>query len=129
MNKKKPGAECTQDKICDLPSKKLGRPLLIGEEVDRQVQEYVHYLCATGSAVNITVVIASAEGILLSMDANILKRAKITKDWAKSLLFRMGMVKRRVSSKAKVDVEKFEALKQCFSFRYQIDCELGRDPT
>ena len=34
----------------------------------------------------------------------------LTKDWAKSLL---GMVKRRVSSKAKVDV-KFEALKQGF---------------
>ena len=90
----------------------MGRPLLIGEEAYRQLQEYAHYLCATGSAVNTTVVIASAEEILLSIDANILKRVKLTKDWAKSLLFRMGMVKRRVSSKAKVDVEKFEALKQ-----------------
>ena len=59
-------------------------------------------------------VIASAVGILLSIDANILKRVKLTKDWAKSLLFHMDMVKRRVSSKAKVDVEKFEALKQGF---------------
>ena len=115
LNKKNPGAECSQDnKVCDLPSKKLGRPLLIGEEADRQLQEYVRYLRATGSAVNTAVVIASAEGILLSIDANILKRVKLTKDWAKSLLFRMGMVKRRVSGKAKVDVEKFEALKQGF---------------
>ena len=54
--------------------------------------------------------IASAEGILLSNDANILKWITLTKDWSKSLLARMGMVKRRASSKAKVDVVKFEAL-------------------
>ena len=58
--------------------------------------------------------IASAEGILLSIDANILKKVKLTKDWAESQLFYMGMIKRRMSSKAKVDVEKFEALKQGF---------------
>ena len=52
--------------------------------------------------------IASAEGILTSIDANILKQIKLTKDWAKSLLTRMGWVKRRAS---KVDIEKFEALK------------------
>ena len=114
LNKKKPG-ECSQDdEVGELPSKKMGRPLLIGEEADRQLQEHVRYLRATRSAVNTTVVIASAEGILLSIDANILKNIKLTKDWAKSLLIRMGMVKRRVSSKAKVDVEKFEALKQGF---------------
>ena len=74
----------------------------------------MHYLCATNSAVNTAVVIASAEGILLSKDAKILKGIELTKDWAKSLLIQMGMVKRRVSSKAKMYVEKFEALKQGF---------------
>ena len=33
FNKKKTGAECSQDKVCDLLSKKLGRPLLIGEKL------------------------------------------------------------------------------------------------
>ena len=108
----KPG-ECSHDDgVCELPSKKMGRPF--GDEADKQLQEYVCYLRATGAAVNTAVVIASAEGILLSKDANILKHIMLTKDWAKSLLIRMGMVKRRVSSKAKVDVEKFEALKQGF---------------
>ena len=128
MNKKKTGAECSQDKVCDLPSKKLGRPFLIGEEADRQLQEYVRYLCATGSAVNTTVVIASAEGILLSIDTNILKRVTLTKDWAKSLLFRMALVKRRVNSEAKVDVEKFEALKQGFLLDIKLIVSLEEIP-
>ena len=59
-------------------------------------------------------VIGSVQGILLSIDASILRRVKLTKDWAKSLIFCMGMVKQRVSSKAKVDVEKFEALEEGF---------------
>jgi len=46
----------------------MGRPLLIGDEADKQLQEYVHSLRATGAAVNTAVVIASAEGILLSKD-------------------------------------------------------------
>lgn len=114
LDKKKYGECSHDDEVCELPSKKMGRPLLIGDEADKQLQEYVRYLRATGAAVNTAVVIASAEGILLSKDANILKRITLTKDWAKSLLIRMGMVKRRVSSKAKVDVEKFEALRQGF---------------
>ena len=97
-----------------VPSKKMGRLLLIGDEADKELQEYVRYLHATGAAVNTAVVIASAEVILLNKDANILKQITLTKDWAKSLPIRMGMVKRRVSSKAKVDVENFEALKQGF---------------
>ena len=38
----------------------------------------------------------------------------LAKDWAKNLMKRMGMVKRRVSTKAKVDVEEFETLKDQF---------------
>ena len=58
----------------------MGRLLLIGDEADKQLQEYVRCLRATGAAVNTAVVIASAEGILLSKDANILKRITLTKD-------------------------------------------------
>ena len=38
----------------------------------------------------------------------------ITKDWAKNLLHRMGFVKRRASTKAKVSVEDFEEKKEQF---------------
>lgn len=80
LNEKKPGKCSQDDEVCKLPSKKIGRPLLIDEEADRQLQEYVRYLRATASAVNTAVVIASAEGILLSKNANILKRITMTKD-------------------------------------------------
>ena len=73
-------------------------------------------------------VIASAEGISLSIDANILKRVKLTKDWAKSQLFHMGMIKQKVSSKAKVDVEKFEALKQGFVLDIKLIVSLEEVP-
>ena len=98
--------------VRELPNKKMGRPLLIGEEADRQLQEYVRYLRDCGSHVNTSVVIATAEGILTSIDANVLASngggISLSKDWAKSFLIRMGMVKRRVSTKAKVSVEKFD---------------------
>ena len=82
-----------KEPVPELPNKKIGRPLLISEQADRQVQKYIHFLRATGSAVNTAVVISAAKGILESIDANIIKRVKLNKDWAKSLLTRMGMVK------------------------------------
>ena len=53
-------------------------------------------------------------------DANLLadneKGAEIelSKDWAKYLLKRMGFVKRKACSKAKVDVEQFKEVKEDF---------------
>ena len=46
-----------KETVPELPNKKMGRPLLIGEQADRQVQEYIRFLRATGSAVNTVVVI------------------------------------------------------------------------
>ena len=82
-----------------LPTKTMGRPLLIGEEADGQVREYVRFLRQRGSAVDTSVVIAIGESVLESIDANLLKTLTLTKGWSKSLLTRMGMVKRKVSSK------------------------------
>ena len=71
-----------------------------------------------GAVVNSAVVMGAAEGIVMSKDANLLAcnggGINLTKDWAKSLLRRMGMVKRRVSSKSKVNVEEFDVLKEEF---------------
>ena len=52
-----------KEMVPELPDKKMGRPLLIGEQADRQVQEYISFRRATGSAVNTVVVISAAEGI------------------------------------------------------------------
>jgi len=81
---------------------------------DVQVREYIKCLRERGTAVNTTVVMASAEGNVKSKDANLLKGnggfggIEITKGWAQSLLTRMGMVKRKACSKNKVSPEHFD---------------------
>jgi len=49
-----------KETVPELPNKKMGRPLHIGEQADRQVQEYICFLRATGSTVNTVVVISAA---------------------------------------------------------------------
>jgi len=56
----------------ELPSKKMGRPLLVGHDMDEQVKEYLKYLIQHGSAVNTAVAIAAAEEIIRSIDAQML---------------------------------------------------------
>ncbi len=99
--------------VTELPEKRRGRPLLLGEELDRQVQAYVTALRRNGAVVNTAIAMACAEGIVRSKDSNLLiSNGGLTKDWAKSLLRRMGLVKRRASTKSKVSVENFEELKE-----------------
>lgn len=76
---------------------KIGRPLLLGDDLDKQVREYVKYLQERGGVVNTAVVIAAAEGIVMNKNANLLscngRGILLTKNWAKYLLKRMGIVK------------------------------------
>jgi len=84
--------------VKELPRKKTGRPLLLGAELDAQVQEYIKDLKRRGLSANTAVVIGSARGILMYKDANLLadneKGAEIdlSKDWAKYLLKQMGYI-------------------------------------
>ena len=68
---KRPRSDSSED-LSELPSKKMGRSLLIGEELDRQVQEYLRYLREQGLAVNSAIAIATGEGVVRSVDANLL---------------------------------------------------------
>ena len=69
-----------------LPSKKRGRPLILGYNFDTMVQEYLRKVREAGGAVSSRVVIATAKGILLSCDRNRLVEygghISIGKDWA-----------------------------------------------
>ena len=103
-NSKKPGGNSSQDtsglEVQELPCKKAGKPLLLGEELDKQVREYVKYLrdLECGAVVNSAIVIAAAEGIVMNKDSNLLAcnggGINLTKYWGKSLLRRMGIVKK-----------------------------------
>ena len=65
------------------------------------------YIRSTGTTVNTAVVIACAEGILMHEDAPLLTIVNLSKGWAQYLLQRMGYVKWKATSKAKVSVENF----------------------
>ena len=70
---KRPRDDTSNSKdVQELPSKKTGRPLLLGNDLDKQVREYVKYLRERNSAVNTAVVIAAAEGIIINKDASLL---------------------------------------------------------
>ena len=101
---------------------------MIGEDLDKQIRDYVGYLRSTGAIVNTAVVIASAEGILMYKDPGLLSRINLTKGWAKYLLHRMGFVKRKATSKAKVTVENFEELKEEFLLQINQVIVMGEIP-
>ena len=86
--------------------------------MDRQVQEYLKELRKRGLAINSAIVIATAQGIIMNENANLLScnggGINLTTDWAKSLMTCMGFVKREACSKAKVDVSQFQQLKEEF---------------
>ena len=112
--------DSSEDESQELRLNKTGRPLKLGEELNKQVREYVQDLRAKGLAINTAVVIASAEGVLMYKDANLLQQIDLTEGWAKYLLRRMGFVRRKVTTKAKISVEDFEPIKK----DYLLDIEV-----
>ena len=112
-----------------LPVKPKGRPLLLGPELDRQVQDYLISLREAGGVVNTSIAIAAATGIVRRHDSNLLAvnggHIILTKHWAQYLLQRMGYVKRKASSKVKITVENLASLKEqyLFDIRGVVDME------
>jgi hypothetical protein len=110
--------ELVEIKVDKLPEKRRGRPLLVGEALDTQVQDYLLFLRRKGAVVKTSIAMGCAEGIVASFDANMLAHngghIAITKTWAKSLMQRMGFVKRRATTRSKVSIEDFQERKDQF---------------
>ena len=100
--------------VHSIPQKKRGRPLLLGNELDDRVKRYIKDVRAAGTPIDTTVVMASGETIVRT-DKKLLKEnggpINITKSWAKLLLSRIGYVKRKACSTAKVEPLQYEELK------------------
>ena len=117
-----------------LPSKRRGRPCLLGEKIDIEVQTILRAMRDNGAVVNTSIAIATATGVVRKRDKSLLKEngdsleQMLTKNWAKSLLCRMGFVKRRGNTKAKVPVEHFEVLKSQFLFDIKATVEMQEIP-
>ena len=87
------------------------------------VQEYIESLRLTGTAVNTTVVMGAAEGIVAARDVTKLRQhdgkfygghINITKSLARSLLNQMGYVKRKCSTAGKCTISEFDEVKEVF---------------
>ena len=91
--------------IKTLPDQKQGRPLLLGDELDTAVQAYVESIRKLGGVVNTAIVLGGAEAIIADRDRTLLDTLAPGKDWAKSLLSRIGYVKTKSTTKGKVAVE------------------------
>ena len=58
--------------ITELPSKKRGRPFLLGTELDRKVKAYWLSLRSCGAVVNTAITLACAKGIVINEDPGLL---------------------------------------------------------
>ena len=128
-NRVKVGGSLTIEK---LETKKRGHPYLLGEEMDRQLQEYIKSLREAKAVINSAIVISAAEGIVKSHDSNLLEsnggHIKCTKHWAKHFLNRLGYVKRKATTKASISSVDFTAQKEQFLFDIQTIIEMEDIP-
>jgi len=87
--------------VKELPPKKYGRPLLVGNELYAQVQLYLMELRNNGAVINIAIVIATAEGLVQYHDLNAKHGGPIAiiKHWARSFMLRMHYSVRQGISK------------------------------
>ena len=105
QSRKRPGSPIS---VVELPVKRRGRPFPLGEEMEREVKSFIKSSRELGTAISTAVVMATARGVVISHDSNLLAEnggyIDITKDWAKRLLQRMNMVKRQGTTNLKAKV-------------------------
>lgn len=118
--------------VKELPTKTQGRPLLLGEELDKCVQDYIRNLREIGGIVNTAIVIGAANGIISARNCALLLEngghISITKGWAKSILNRMNYVKRKGSNAGKVSVSCFNELRDVFLSDIQAEVVMNDIP-
>ena len=104
--------------MTSLPTKPQERPVLLGQVLDEDVQEYVRSQRVVGGVVNTAIVRAGAEGIILARDRSVLVKygghIDLTKSWAQSLLHHMGYSKRRCSNAGKVSIPHLKEIQENF---------------
>ena len=80
--------------VMKLLSNRWGRPCPLREKIDTEVQTTFRAMRDNGPVVNISIAIATATGVVRKRDKSLLKEnggaleQMLTKNWAKSLLYR-----------------------------------------
>ena len=96
-------------------SKNRGRPPTLPEDITKDLMEYIRAIRESGGVVNTAIVIAAGMGMVKRRDPSLLEcnggYVTLKKSWAKYLLSKLNYVKRKATTKCKVDVRNFEQLK------------------
>ena len=105
--------------ITALPLKKCGRKVLLGQELDTNVQMYLKKVREGGGMVSARIAMAAARGILLKCDQTKLAEfggpVQLNSHWAHSLLRRMKYVQRKATTaRSKQTVANFAEIKESF---------------
>ena len=120
------------DEIVSLPHASVGRPLLLGDELDTKVAEYIHALRLAGGIVNRSIVQAAAKGIVAHSNPSRLQKhgghLQISVKWAESFLRRRGYVKKKATKAAQKLPPNFEDLKSTFIQRIRDQVEQNAIP-
>ena len=121
LKKKCEGGELV---VKTLPVAKMGRPLLLGEDLGVKVQNYWFALRDVGGVINTAIVRAAAAGMVKRKDPKLLVvnggHISLSKDWARYMLQRIGFVKRKGTTKGTLQVNNFVELKSEFLFDIKV---------
>ena len=88
----------SDDEVAYLPPNKRGRPFLLGEQIDKQLQLYVKKVRDQGGVIRALVSVAAAYGILMTNKFDHDKLVEfgghinLSRQWAYHLLGRMNYV-------------------------------------
>lgn len=105
LRRKRSSTEVREDTVVkELPSKKRGRPFLLGGKINSEVQTVFRAMRDSGVVVNTSIAIVIATGVVSKCDKSLMNGGslELMKDGAKS---RMCFVERRGNTKAEVPVE------------------------
>ena len=75
------------EEVTEIPKVSLGRPLMIGKLLDKQVQKYLYIYRKNGGIVNKVVAVATAKALIERSNLEHLKDLDLeNSSWTKSLL-------------------------------------------
>ena len=105
---------------------------MLSEKLDEEVKHYLRVVHEEGGVTTMAITMASATAIVRRADRNLLSEnggpTSITVNWAKSLLYQMGFVKRRESTAMKMSVSNFGSVKEQFLLDVQTAMEMKDIP-
>ena len=97
--------QCEKDddeELISLPHKTRGRPLVLGDYIEKQLQLYVKKIQQQGGVVTASVVVAAARGVMMAYNhpqlAEFGWHMVLTSTWAYHFLHRMKFVKRNATT-------------------------------